>query len=160
MSDTISLRNQVMNVEREITVRIAAGCDAATANGVPDFDEQKFIDWLQWARLDIIMGVDLVDAREQLKGFVIYSLAKGPGNIGQIDLLWCNTDIRGRGFGEVLLTSAIANLSELEMSKARLSVGIRNTHACHLYERTGWEKIATGNGYYVYERKLETLKAG
>lgn len=66
-----------------------------------------------------------------------------------INNLAVRTDVRGRGLGAALLDYALRAGTSRGAKRATLEVRRSNTPALRLYERLGFEVVATRPGYYV-----------
>lgn len=62
--------------------------------------------------------------------------------------LGVHPDWRGRGVGELLLSTMIQQASELDAQVVTLEVRVSNAPAQHLYEKYGFTSVGVRKGYY------------
>ncbi|HXW53112.1 MAG TPA: GNAT family N-acetyltransferase [Myxococcota bacterium] len=80
--------------------------------------------------------IDVVESHEATAGFVAY-YKKSPEH-GFIWLLGVDKEFRGRGFGEMLVSHALANLKRQGSSYVTLAVRAINKPAMSLYKKMGF----------------------
>jgi ribosomal-protein-alanine N-acetyltransferase len=114
----------------------------------------------EWVRLDGFWNFDqLLETLHRRHG-ILYYLADGDKWTGAVlfvmaprtaDLcyLFVRPEFRGKGFGLKLLEAATKALcSETDAEEVMLEVKLTNTHAIHIYERLGFERVSERKSYY------------
>jgi len=81
----------------------------------------------------------------KLIGFIMSRLAAGEAEILSVAIAsaW-----RGRGLSRQLLNLHLRRLAGLGIRAVYLEVGERNTPACRLYRRAGFNEVGRRHGYY------------
>jgi ribosomal-protein-alanine N-acetyltransferase len=114
----------------------------------------------EWVRLDHFWNFDqLLETLHRRHG-ILYYLAEEEKWIAAVlfvmapktaDLcyLFVRPEFRGKGFGLKLLESSMKALcTETDAAEVMLEVKLTNTHAIHIYEQLGFERISERKSYY------------
>lgn len=93
-----------------------------------------------------------IDEKQELQGFVLYSLQVGECHILNICV---NPPYQGKGYGEALLTHALKQAKTEGASIAFLEVRRSNARALTLYKKLGFVEVGSRKGYYPRESGRE-----
>jgi ribosomal-protein-alanine N-acetyltransferase len=113
---------------------------ARAPSRLPPFDERGMWSWLKRA-----FRPPPADDPLMMVGYIGYWLMAGEAHISTIAV---HPNMRGRSYGELLLSFVIADAARRGAHVATLEVRVSNTNAQHLYSKYGFDKVGLRKAYY------------
>jgi ribosomal protein S18 acetylase RimI-like enzyme len=119
------------------------------------FTPRDFDSWRKRTKADDCIpldGVFLLHIESEPAGFIFTDDMDAFDSRGYITYLGVLKECRGRGYGQLLLATALARFSRRGYTKAELGVDTQNsTNALRVYEKMGFTKVST---WVLHERPV------